>query len=121
MRATPFSSVLGLLVLASLGGCASAPRVTAIDGELYHVAAQGMPYDSQADTNHRAFVAATAYCDSQGKALLFRQSQESGAHSFSSKREDMTFTCLSAADPGYLNAGLRRDGARTAEPLVAQQ
>lgn len=121
MRGTKISSLLSLAALATLAGCASAPQVVPLDAELYHVSAQGMPFGSQADTNHRALQAANAYCDSQGKALLFRQSQESGTHSFSPKREDMTFTCMSAADPAYLNAGLRRDGSRSPDPLVAQQ
>jgi hypothetical protein len=89
--------------------------------EVYRVSATGTRLDSQAQTNFRAFNAANGFCGTLGKQMLFRQSQESGEHSYSPKREDLTFTCMSAADPGYLNAGLRRDGLKSRDPVIAQQ
>jgi hypothetical protein len=53
-----------------------------------------------------------------GQQVLFRNSQESGEHSWSAKREDLTFVCMSANDPAYLHAGLKRDNQAT---VVAQQ
>ncbi len=121
MRASNIPSLFALVVLVSMAGCASSPIVTAIDGESYHVAAQGLPFDSQAGTNLRALVVASAYCNSRSKVLLFRHAQESGTHRFSAKREDMIFTCISAADPAYLNAKLPRNGNLSPDPIIAQQ
>jgi hypothetical protein len=42
-----------------------------------------------------------------GEQVLFRESQESGVHSWSPKREDLTFVCARADDAATLQANLR--------------
>jgi hypothetical protein len=41
-----------------------------------------------------------------GERLLFRESQESGTHSWSPKREDLTFVCARTEDAATLRASL---------------
>jgi hypothetical protein len=53
--------------------------------------------------------------------MLFRSSHESGEHSWSAKREDLTFVCMSGADPAYMNAGLKKDEALPPAPIIALQ
>jgi hypothetical protein len=48
--------------------------------------------------------------------LMFRRSVETAAHAWSPKAEDLTFVCIDAKDPGYMNAAARGDSA-----VVAQQ
>jgi hypothetical protein len=119
MRRIRVDQVVTLLTVAALAGCAGAPpKVASLGENAYQLSVVGKPATSQADTNYRAVAAATEYCAQMGQQVLFRQSQESGEHTWSPKREDLTFVCMSANDPAYLHAGLKRD---THEAVVAQQ
>lgn len=119
MRRIQVSQVFALLVVAALAGCAGAPpKVASLGDNAYQLSVVGKPATSQADTNYRAIVAATDYCAQSRQQVLFRQSQESGEHTWSPKREDLTFVCMSANDPAYLRAGLKRE---TQTAVVAQQ
>jgi len=87
-----------LLSLTAAGGCATAPQqVVPVGQNAFRVSVSAPRFARQSDTNYKAFDAATAYCDKMGEQVLFRQSQESGVHSWSPKREDLTFVCSSAS------------------------
>ena len=120
MRGNP---TLQLLVLtAALTGCAAMhPQVEDAGDGAYHLSTTGTRVNSQTDVNLRAVSAAIDYCGAMGKQMLFRSSHESGEHSFSAKREDLTFVCMNGADPAYMNAGLKRDEAPPPAPFVALQ
>lgn len=117
MRHAKLTSLMGLIAVAGLAGCVSTrPAVTPVGDDVYHVRTTGARYDTQADTNFQALTVANEYCGAQNKQLMFRQSTETAAHAWSPKAEDLTFVCIDAKDPGYMNAGARRDAA-----VVAQQ
>jgi hypothetical protein len=87
-----------LLCLTAAGGCATAPhQVVPVGQDAYRVSVSRPSFASQSGTNLKAFDAASAFCDKMGEQALFRQSQESGVHSWSPKREDLTFVCSSAS------------------------
>lgn len=111
--------LLSLFAAGAVAGCATSPnKVTLIGSEGYQVSVNGARWESQADTNFKAVVLANDYCDKMGKQLLFRQSTESGEHSWSAKREDLTFVCTDGNDPAYMRAGLKRERDAT---VLAQQ
>ncbi len=117
MRPGKLLSLIGCIAALSLCGCAATrPPVTAVSDDAYHVRTTGARYETQADTNLKALAAANEYCGTQGKQLMFRQSTETSAHAWSPKAEDLTFVCIDAKDPGYMNAAIRRDAA-----VIAQQ
>jgi len=117
MRPGKLHSLIGCIAALSLCGCAATrPPVTAVNDAAYHVRTTGARYETQADTNLKALAAANEYCDTQGKQLMFRQSTETSAHAWSPKAEDLTFVCIDAKDPGYMNGAIRRDAA-----VIAQQ
>jgi hypothetical protein len=117
MRHGKLTSLMALIAAASLAGCMSTrPDVTPVGENAYRVHTSGERYDTQADTNFKALTVANEYCGSQNKQLMFRQSTETAAHAWSPKAEDLTFVCIDAKDPGYMNAGASRDAA-----VVAQQ
>lgn len=119
MRRIQVSQIFALLVVTVLAGCAGTPpKVASLGENAYQLSVVGRPATSQADANYRAIVAATDYCAQLGQQVLFRQSQESGEHTWSPKREDLTFVCMSANDPAYLHAGLKRE---THAEVIAQQ
>ena len=100
-----------LAILAAAGcaaaGCAAAPqKVVPLGQEAFRVSVTAPSFASQADTNYKAFDAASTYCTRMGERVLFRESQESGTHSWSPKREDLTFVCTHTEDAGTLNASL---------------
>ena len=112
MRQGTLHTLLGLIALASLSGCAATREaVTPVNDDAYHVHTTGARYETQADTNLKALTAANEYCGTQGKQLLFRQSIETAEHAWSPKAEDLTFVCIDAKDPSYMNAANRRDTA----------
>jgi hypothetical protein len=117
MRTGSLHMMMGLIAAASLVGCASTrPDVTSMGDDAYHVHTTGARFDSQADTNFQALTVANEFCGSQNKQLMFRHSTETAAHAWSPKAEDLTFVCVDAKDPGYMNASIRRDTA-----VIAQQ
>jgi hypothetical protein len=87
-----------LLSLTAAGGCAMAPQqVVPVGQNAYRVSVSSPRFASQSGANYKAFDAASTFCDKMGEQALFRQSQESGVHSWSPKREDLTFVCSSAS------------------------
>jgi hypothetical protein len=108
--------LLGITAFAALSGCAAAPPSVVAAGDAYHLSVSGARWESQADTNLKALTAANDYCANQGKHLMFRESTESGDHSWEPKQEDLTFVCMDAKDPGYMRASVQHDPA-----VVAQQ
>jgi putative hemolysin len=108
---------LGFVVFVGLAGCAAAPsKVLPAGNDAYQVSVSGARFESQADTNLKALNAAHDYCDKQGKHLMFRQSTETGDHSWDPKQEELTFVCIDTNDPGYMRASVQRDPA-----VIAQQ
>ncbi len=85
------------LALTLLGGCAAGPQLVPLGQNAYRLSVSSPRFASQAGTNQKAFDAANAFCDKTGEQVLFRESQESGVHSWSPKREDLTFVCSSVA------------------------
>jgi putative hemolysin len=119
MRLDKSNSVLALAIaaLAGLAGCASAPpNVVAAGNDAYQLRVSGARYESQADTNIKALAIASDYCAKRDKHLLFRQSTESGEHSWAPKQEDLTFVCSDANDPELVRASAHSDAG-----IVAQQ
>lgn len=116
MHTGKLHSLLGLIAAATLVGCAATRPEVVPMGDAYHVHTTGARYVTQANTNFQALTVANEYCGSQNKQLMFRESTETAAHAWSPKAEDLTFVCLDAKDPGYMNASTRRDSA-----VVAQQ
>jgi hypothetical protein len=108
--------LLGIAAFAALAGCAAAPPSVVPAGDAYQLSVSGARWESQADTNLKALTAANDYCARQGKHLMFRESTESGDHSWEPKQEDLTFVCMDAKDPGYMRASTQRDSA-----VIAQQ
>jgi hypothetical protein len=119
MRRDKSNRVLALAIagLAGLAGCASAPpSVVPAGNDAYQLRVSGARYESQADTNIKALVIASDYCAKLDKHLLFRQSTESGEHSWAPKQEDLTFVCSDANDPELVRASAQSDAG-----IVAQQ
>jgi hypothetical protein len=89
--------VLAIFAFAGLAGCASIPaNVVAAGNDAYRLSISGARYESQAATNSKALNIASDYCAKMGKHLMFRQSTESGEHSWDPKQEDLTFVCIDA-------------------------
>jgi putative hemolysin len=89
--------VFAIIAFTALAGCASAPpKVVPAGNDAYRLSVSGARYESQADTNLKALNIASDYCAKLGKHLMFRQSIESGEHSWDPKQEDLTFVCSGA-------------------------
>jgi hypothetical protein len=117
MRRLTENRLLGIVVFAALAGCAAAPpKVNPAGEDAYQLSVPGARWESQADTNLKAVRAATDYCDKLGKHLMFRESTETGDHSWLPKNEDLTFVCIDSNDPEYMRASASHDPA-----VVAQQ
>jgi hypothetical protein len=119
MRRDKSNRVLALAIaaLAGLAGCAAAPpSVVPAGNDAYQLRVSGARYESQADTNIKALAIASDYCAKLDKHLLFRQSTESGEHSWAPKQEDLTFVCSDANDPELVRASAQGDAG-----IVAQQ
>jgi len=103
-------SAMSVAVAAALAGCATAPSVIVPAGnDGYQLKISGARYESQADTNIKALSIASEYCAKMGKKLLFRQSNESGDHSWAPKQEDLTFVCSDANDAELVRASVQRE------------
>jgi hypothetical protein len=97
MRSSTRYRLFVLLTVTVAAGCAAQPhRVMPVGQNAYRVSVTSPSFASQAGTNDKAFDAASSFCDKMGEQVLFRQSQESGVHSWSPKHEDLTFVCSSA-------------------------
>ncbi len=97
MRSATRYRLCSLLTFALAGGCAAVPQQVVPDGQnAYRVRVSSPSFASQAATNAKAFAAASSFCDKMREQVLFRESQESGVHSWSPKQEDLTFVCSSA-------------------------
>ena len=101
-----------LAAVSVVAGCASLPaNVKPLDTDTYQLSVTGTRYQSQADTNFKAFTAANDYCGSLGKQMLFRNSTEVGEHVYSPKQEDLVFVCTDPNAPGYQRASVKRNQA----------
>jgi hypothetical protein len=111
MRGDKSKRVLAMTVaaMATLAGCAAVPSTIVPAGDGYQLRISGSRFESQADTNIKALGIANEYCAKMGKNLLFRQSNESGERSWSTKQEDLTFVCSDANDPELIRASVQRD------------
>jgi hypothetical protein len=117
MRCVKTSHCFAIVALAALAGCAAAPPAVIPAGDdVYQLSVSGARYESQADTNLKALNAANDYCGKLGKHLMFRESTETGDHSWTPKQEDLTFVCIDANDSAYMHASVPREPA-----VVAQQ
>jgi hypothetical protein len=109
--------VIGIYATAMVSGCAAtSPGVVPAGNDAYRVSVTGARYETQADVNYKALLAANDYCDKSNKHMMFRQSTESSAHSWSPKQEDLTFVCMDEKDPAYMRASVEH-----VPPVVAQQ
>jgi hypothetical protein len=97
-----------LIAAAAAAGCASAPqRVAPVGQDAFRVSVTAPSFARQVDANSKAIDAANAFCGQMSEQVLFRESQESGVHSWSPKREDLIFVCARAEDAGTRQASLR--------------
>ena len=97
-----------LLAIAAAAGCATAPHtVVPLGQDAFRVSVSAPSFATQADANYKAFDAASTFCGQTGGQALFRESQESGVHRWSPKREDLTFVCTRTQDAETLHASLR--------------
>jgi len=96
-----------LLAIVAVAGCATAPqKIVPLGQDAFRVSVTAPSFARQADANHKALDAASTFCGQMGERLLFRESQESGTHSWSPKREDLTFVCARTEDAATLRASL---------------
>jgi hypothetical protein len=117
MRVSSRNRLIGMTAWLALTGCAAtSPNVVPAGEGAYQLSVSGTRYETQADTNLKALSSANDFCDKQGKHLMFRQSTEAGDHIWSPKREDLTFVCMDANNPAYMQASVKRD-----PPVVAQE
>jgi hypothetical protein len=108
---------MAMAASAALAGCAAAPsKVVPAENDAYQLKVSGARFESQADTNIKALAIAREYCAKMSKNLLFRQSTESGEHSWEPKQEGLTFVCSDANDPELVRASVQRN-----PEIVAQQ
>lgn len=116
MTARKIQWMFGIMA-AALAGCASAPSgvIPAEDGA-YRVSVFGARYETQADTNRKALIAADDYCDKMAQHVMFRQSVETREHAWSAKQEDLTFVCMDAKNPAYMRAAVEHTPT-----VIAQQ
>jgi hypothetical protein len=97
MRSSTRYRLFVLFTIAVAGGCAAGTqKVTPVGQNAYRVSVTSPSFASQAGANYKAFDAASSFCNKMGEQVLFRQSLESGVHSWSPKHEDLTFVCTSA-------------------------
>jgi hypothetical protein len=109
--------MVGIFAAAMLSGCAvTSSDVVPAGTDAYRLSVTGARYETQADVNYRALLAANDYCDKTNKHMMFRQSTESSAHSWSPKQEDLTFVCMDEKDPAYMRASVEH-----VPPVIAQQ
>ncbi len=109
--------VIGIFASAMMAGCATtSPGVVPVGSDAYRLNVSGARYETQADVNYKALLAANDYCDKMSKHMMFRQSTESSEHTWSPKQEDLTFVCMDEKDPSYMRASVEHD-----PPVVAQK
>jgi hypothetical protein len=109
--------MMGIFASALVTGCATtAPGVLPAGSDAYRLSVSGARYETQADVNYKALMAANDYCEKLSKHMMFRQSTESSEHSWSPKQEDLTFVCMDEKDPAYMRASVEREPS-----VVAQQ
>jgi hypothetical protein len=95
--------VMGIFAAAMVSGCAAtSPGVAPVGDDAYRLSVMGARYETQADVNYKALLAANDYCDKANRHMMFRQSTESSEHSWSPKQEDLTFVCMDENDPAYM-------------------
>jgi hypothetical protein len=117
MRRSNTYHLAGIAALLALTGCAAtSPSVTPVGRDAYHLSVAGQRYELQSDVNAKALNAANDFCIKKNQHVMFRQSTESGDQLWSAKREDLTFVCMDANDPAYMQASIKHES-----PVVAQQ
>ncbi|MHB8474746.1 MAG: hypothetical protein ACYDBZ_00470 [Steroidobacteraceae bacterium] len=95
--------VVGLLV--TLTGCVTVPsKIISVGPNSYTLNMTGVGFATQGNTNIKALSEASAFCDSQQKKLLVKNSAESGVYGWSPRQSTLTFQCLSADDPEYVRS-----------------
>jgi hypothetical protein len=96
-------SALASLVLAA---CVTVPsRFVSIGPDTYSLNMAGPGLAAQDNTNIEALAEASDFCERQGKKMLPKDRTENAVYGRPPRRADLTFQCLSAHDPAYLQAG----------------
>jgi hypothetical protein len=117
MRRSNTNHLAAMAAILALTGCAAtSPSVTPVGRDAYHLSVAGQRYELQSDVNAKALNAANDFCIKKNQHVMFRQSTESGDQLWSQKREDLTFVCMDANDPAYMQASVKHES-----PVVAQQ
>lgn len=107
MRSFKNHRLWSVLTIIAAAGCATAPqKVVPVGQDAFRISVSAPSFARQAETNYKAFDAASTFCGRMGEQVLFRESHEFGMHSWSPKREDLTFVCARAGDAGTLHASL---------------
>lgn len=117
MRRNNTKCLAGFVTVLALTGCAAtSPNVVPVGQDAYRLSVVGKRYELQSDVNVKALNAANDFCAKKNQHLMFRQSTESGDQLWSTKQEDLTFVCMDANDPAYMQASVKREA-----PVVAQE
>src|ERR1700679_4125407 len=87
----------------ALTGCVTVPsKIVSIGPDTYSLNMTGVGFATQGNTNMKALTEASTYCDGMHKKLLVKTSAENGVYGWSPRQSMLTFQCLNADDPIYI-------------------
>jgi hypothetical protein len=110
--------VVAVAAIAALAGCVTIPsKIVSIGPDTYSLNMTGVGFATQGNTNVKALSEASDYCESQHKKLLLKDKTENGVYGWSPRQATLTFRCLNADDPAYVQSqsGAAVDGASAAK------
>lgn len=89
-----------------ISGCVTVPsKIISVGPDTYSLNMTGVGFATQGNTNIKALAQASDYCDRQGhKKLLVKTSAENGVYGWSPRQSMLTFKCLKADDPAYVQS-----------------
>jgi hypothetical protein len=98
--------VVVVAVVAGLGACVTVPsKIVSIGPDTYSLNMTGVGFATQGNTNIKALSQASEFCEAQGhKKLLVKTSAENGVYGWSPRQSMLTFQCLSADNPAYVQS-----------------
>jgi hypothetical protein len=98
--------VIMVAAVAALAACVTVPsKIVSIGPDTYSLNMTGVGFATQGNTNIKALSEASAFCDSQGhRKLLVKTSAENGVYGWSPRQSMLTFQCLNADDPAYVQS-----------------
>jgi hypothetical protein len=92
-------------VTVTMPGCVTVPsKIIEVGPDTYSLNMTGVGFATQGNTNIKALSFASAHCESLHKKLLVKQSTENGVYGWSPRQNQLTFQCLKADDPAYIQS-----------------